>query len=133
MISLPAMNLGRLEMGLLRAGKIIDGRPGYWRFLYREREMLCVADPYHNRMRIMAPVADESELSHSDLHAALSANFGRALDARYALSDGILWSIFLHPLGGLREGQLLDAISQVEQLAENFGTTYASADIVYGE
>ena len=61
-----------------------------------------------------------------------TANFDRALDAKYAISRGYLWAVFVHPLRELSEPQLCDAVHQVATLAENYGGTYSSSDLVFG-
>jgi hypothetical protein len=65
------------------------------------------------------------------MHSALSANYDRALDAKYAIADGVLWSTFLHPLRSLTEDDFLSALDQVQRLAETAGTTFSSSDLVF--
>ena len=79
----------------------------------------------------MTPVVEESALSSEDLRALLAANFDRALDARYAVARGYLWSVFLHPLTTLTDAQFLDGVEQVVNLAQNYGTSYTSSDLVF--
>ena len=40
----------------------------------------------------------------------MQANFDSALDARYAVVRGVLWSAFLHPLGSLNDSQFLKGV-----------------------
>ncbi|MBW2687239.1 MAG: hypothetical protein JRE19_15185 [Deltaproteobacteria bacterium] len=61
-----------------------------------------------------------------------AANFHSALDARYAISGEWLYSIYLHPLESLSDGELRSAVSQVVMLVKTYGTTYSSAGIVFG-
>ena len=63
----------------------------------------------------------------------MEANFDRALDTRYALSGDHLWSAFIHPLDELRETQFVDGMNQVATLAANYGTTFTSTDLLFGE
>jgi hypothetical protein len=95
--------------------------------------MACVTSVEFNRMRILAPVARTDALSGEHYVRVLEANFHTALDARYATSDGVLYSIFLHPLSSLGEAQLRSALYQVASLAGTFGTTYTSGTLSYGE
>ena len=77
----------------------------------------------------MARTADlDSEL----LFRLLQANFDTALDARYSIARGVLWSLYLHPLGSLSDEQFLAAIGQVVNLASTFGTTYSSGALTFG-
>ena len=94
--------------------------------------MIVITDETHNRMRVMTAVIDESDLTHEDRRVVLAANFDRALDAKYAVSKGHLWSVFMHPLVELSDEQFLDAVNQVKTLADNYGTTYSSSDLVFG-
>jgi len=48
------------------------------------------------------------------------------------VADGLVWSVFIHPLGSLQQEDLLSAIAQVVTSAETFGTTFASGAMVFG-
>jgi hypothetical protein len=82
-------------------------------------------------MRIMAPIAPQSQFDSEELIFLLEANYDRALDAKFALSDGVLWSVFMHPLAELTAQQFKDCVQQVATLADNFGTTYASSNLYF--
>ena len=66
------------------------------------------------------------------LEMMLIANFHTALDARYALSNGIIYAVFLHPMSTLTHDQLESAIRQVAALARNFGSSYSSDELIFG-
>ena len=83
-------------------------------------------------MRIFTFVTEASELEGEQVKSMLKANFHSALDAKYALSDGFVISVFTHPLKELTEGQAIDALKQVVMLAYTFGTTYTSTGWVFG-
>lgn len=100
-------------------------------FLYKERPLICVYDENANRMRIITPIVETKEVEEEQLLNMLVANFHSALDVKYALSDEIIWSVFIHPLAELSNIQLLDAIDQVYSAAATFGTTYSSTDLVF--
>jgi hypothetical protein len=123
----------RLQRLIEQLGTIVEGRLGFWRFEFHGRELLTVTDESHNRMRIMTPVVSAEDLSQDDLKMILTANFGRALDAKYALSQGVLWSVYMHPLRELSEDQFSDAARQVCNLANNYGSSYTSSNIVFGD
>ena len=57
-------------------------------------------------MRLIAPVAKRESLQATHLEILLRANFHTTLDARYALSNGIVYAAFLHPLSTLTRIQL---------------------------
>lgn len=67
-------------------------------FLYKQRPLICVYDENANRMRIISPIVETKDLEEEQLLNALVANFHSALDVKYALSDEIMWSVFIHPL-----------------------------------
>ena len=111
---------------------IEEGQLGFWRISYQDRVVMVVTDEYHDRMRIITPVVEVAELEESIWLIALTANFDRALDARYAVNGDYLWSAFIHPLSTCSEGQFVDGLNQVVTLADNFGTTFTSSDLVFG-
>ena len=59
------------------------------------------------------------------------ANFHSALDVKYALSDEIIWSVYVHPLKELSEEQVADAVKQVYTAAKTFGSSYSSTNLVF--
>lgn len=111
---------------------VLQGRSGAWRVGIDDFELYVMTDEVHDRMRVMIPIGgidpDDSEL----LMTLLGANFDRALDAKYAVYDGVLWATFLHRLSWLTEDEFDEAITQVIRLAEATGTTFASGDLVFG-
>jgi hypothetical protein len=102
-----------------------------FQFRYRGKLLICVYDEDANRMRIMAPVVERAEVGEEEILNAMVANYHTALDVRYALSDEIIWSVYLHPLRSLGKAQLKDAISQVYKAVATFGSTYSSSDLVF--
>jgi len=98
-------------------------------------KLLVITDERANRMRIMMPIQQFDPGNDEDLKTALiamHANYDRALDARYAISEGILWSAFIHPLRSLTEEDLANALDQVQALRKNTGTTYSSGALIFG-
>ena len=100
-------------------------------FILKERPLICIYDENANRMRIISPIVQHSDISEKQLLNALVANFHSALDVKYALSDEIIWSVFTHPLKELTEHQLTDAIDQVYAASVTFGSTYTSTNLVF--
>ena len=88
----------------------VKGQFGYWQFLVQQRDVLVITDEHHNRMRIMTPVTSEDKLDAEELSRLLSANFDRALDAKYAISNETLWSVFTHPLAELTDEQFIGCL-----------------------
>ncbi len=74
---------------------------------------------------------EAEQLTQELMLNSLVANFHTTLDVKYAVSDEILWAVFIHPLKELSEQQLRDAISQVCHADLTFGTTFSSTDQVF--
>ncbi|WP_442267707.1 hypothetical protein ACSIGC_08590 [Tenacibaculum sp. ZS6-P6] len=126
------------EMTLTKLGKIfehasdsISSKKTQWRFLIKNIPFIAIADSVHNRMRIISPIGESDKLNEKLKTAALMANFHTALDVKYAISDNILWSVFIHPLKELTEAQVYDALSQVFYAHINFGSTFSSTSLIF--
>lgn len=91
-----------------------------------------VTDPVADRMRIFTMVRPENSLGPDLLRRLLQANFDTALDARYALAQGFLWSVYIHPLSPLTQDQIVSALSQTVTLVETFGSTFSSGVFSFG-
>lgn len=126
-----SMNNEKLETLYTTVSDSIKGQLGSWEFYIKQVPIISITDENHNRMRIISPIADSNSLSEDMLKAMLVANFHTALDVKYAVSDGILWSVFIHPLKELSERQVKDAVSQVYYANINFGTTFASTSLTF--
>lgn len=109
----------------------INGGLGGWQFYMEKVPLMCITDTNHNRMRIISPITDANNLTDELIKAALVANFHTALDVKYAVSEGVLWSVFIHPLKELSEHQVKDAVSQVFYANRNFGSTFASTSLTF--
>lgn len=125
------MNNRRLQRLIEQVATSVDGKPGYWRFEYKSRQLVAVSTEEYNRMRVMTPIVDDSQVSSEELRILLSANYDRAIDAKFAIAEDYLWALFNHPLRELTEGLFLDAVEQVKTLADNYGGSYASSSIVF--
>ena len=130
--SLLPMSNAKMEAILKAESEMVEGNEGYWRVLYGQRILVVVTDEKNNRMRIMTPVTEEKEIKKNQYKEMLQAQFHKALDVKYALFDGVLWSMFVHPLKELTEDQLKDAMSQVYFAANNFGSNYKSTPLEFG-
>ncbi len=109
----------------------IQGIDGRWQFKIKEITFLCITDTKYNRMRIISPITESYLLNDKLKSAALIANFHSALDVKYAIAEGILWSVFIHPLRELSEKQVKDAVSQVYSANITFGTTFSSTSLLF--
>ncbi|MBQ4822492.1 hypothetical protein J8M14_20660 [Aquimarina sp. MMG016] len=122
----------KLQEIITKNADTINGVVGNWQFVYKEIPMLCVTDAANNRMRIIAPIIESNNLDKDLLLDSMTANFHSALDVKYAIANGILWSAYIHPLKELSDKQLENAISQVYYAAKTFGTTFSSTELLFG-
>jgi len=127
-----AMNPERLHELLLRIDPALERDHNAWQFRLRGRLMITVADANADRMRIMSPVIESSQLDEALMFRLLQANFDSALDARYAVANDVLWSVFIHPLSPLEEQQLSSGVFQTYTAAATFGTLFSSGMFIYG-
>ncbi|WP_299122277.1 hypothetical protein [uncultured Tenacibaculum sp.] len=125
------MSIEKLDEIITKSSDSLLSKNNTWRFIYKNRILICVADKKANRMRIISPIAKKEQLTEELILNSLVANFHTALDVKYALSDEILWSVFTHPLKELSPQQIEDAISQVYYANITFGTLYSSTSLTF--
>ena len=126
------MTNAKMQKILLREAKNVEGENGSWRFEFGEKQLFIVTDENFNRMRIISPIAPVTEMKAEQYKILLESNFDKALDAKYAIYEEWVWSVFTHPLGELTVEQFKDAMKQVAKLSSTFGTTFTSTDFVFG-
>ena len=80
----------------------------------------------------MIPIADANELEEEVLYRMLQANFESALDARYAIAQGLVWVAYIHPLSSVTETDLVLALAQTYNAAATFGTSYSGGLFQFG-
>lgn len=101
-------------------------------FTYQNRDLVLVFDDQADRMRLISPIAGAGLLDEALMLRLLQANYDAALDARYAVANGLIWSVFIHPLSSIDQSQLASAIYQTYQVAESFGTSFSSGLLLFG-
>jgi CelD/BcsL family acetyltransferase involved in cellulose biosynthesis len=106
---------------------------GSWTLQIQNVPLTVVTDERADRMRILCPVARTNEVTEIQYLRAMEANFHTALDARYATSHGILFSVFIHRLSTLDAQDFLSGAEQVAHLAAGFGTSYSSGVMRFGQ
>jgi len=107
-------------------------RTGAWQFKIEKSWVIIVTDVRANRMRIMVPVRPAEGLTTEEFIRITQANFDTALDSRYAIAQKLLWSVFIHPLRELYQGQFIKGIGQTVNLAVTYGETFNSGLQSYG-
>jgi len=130
---LSAQNMNNTKLGeiLTKQSDTIEGQAGNWRFAVNDKLFICLTDEKNNRMRIISPITEVANVDDKTLKNCLTANFHTALDVKYAISDAILWSVFIHPLKELTEAQVVDAVAQVYNANFTFGTIYSSTNLSF--
>jgi len=127
-----AMNNQRLQTLIEGVASDVEGKPGFWQFQLEGFQTTIITDESADRMRIIVPVAKVENVDNEHLRRMLQANFDSALDARYSIAKGILWSAYIHPLSALTDHQFIDALAQTVNLAATYGTSYSSGALIFG-
>lgn len=94
--------------------------------------VLVIVDPLADRMRAMVPIRAVDGMTPEDLERVMQANFDTALDARYAVANGRLWGVYIHPLSPLRRDQLISGLGQTVNLALTYGGLFTGGALSFG-
>lgn len=125
-------SLDMIDKALKEIDDTIERDGNSWQFRINETQILVVSDPIAERMRIMVPIIQADSLSPDLLARMMQANFDSALDARYAIANGLLWGTYIHPLTNLSEEQFLSGLGQTISIVNTFGTSFSSGTVVFG-
>lgn len=125
------MTLARLEAILRAVDPGLESNGAMFRLKVGEVQAIIVTDARADRMRILVPVRPAEGLGEADLQRMMQANFDSALDARYAIARGTLWSAFIHPLSPLGRDEFLSGLGQTVNLATSYGGLYASGGLIF--
>jgi hypothetical protein len=126
------MDNRRLQELIEQVADDVEGGTGHWQFDLEGFQTIVITDEEADRMRIIVPVAAMEEVDADRMKRIMQANFDSALDARYSIAKGILWSAYIHPLSVLSDHQFVDGLAQTVNLAATYGTTYSSGALVFG-
>ncbi len=110
----------------------VSGRAGNWVVTFKDTSAQILTDQRADRMRIMIPIADASDLEAEVLYRMLQANYESALDARYAIAQGLVWVAYIHPLSPLTETELVLALAQTYNAAETYGSSFSGGLFQFG-
>ena len=111
--------------------EVIEEEKGYIFFKYLGTKMALLSDEDHDRMRIISSITKYSTLAPKIKDSLMYSNFHLALDARYAVSDDVLYAAFIHPLSSLNKEDFDSALIQVHNLSATFGKTYSSGQLEF--
>lgn len=106
----------------------ITGGPGYLRSQVDGIDILMVSDPSTDRMRLIVPVPLTVQVGVEHLIGMLEANFHAGLDARYAISEGVIYGVFAHRMSTLGEEDFIAGYRQALSLARRFGEVTSDFD-----
>ncbi|MGH1485802.1 MAG: type III secretion system chaperone [Cellvibrionaceae bacterium] len=120
------MSNKRLDEIVRHLDENAEGRPGFWSLTIENVGLQVVTDENANRMRIVSPILKTENLDEATLYRLMQANFDTALDVRYAIANGILWSTFIHPLESLDDEAFLIALGQTVNAVITYGSSYSS-------
>ena len=101
-------------------------------FTLDDTTVTFIVDVNANRMRLFSQISPSDALSGAQLRRLMQANFDTALDARYAIAQGQLWSTFIHPISSLSQEDFISAVAQTVTLVKTYGTTYSSGGMSFG-
>lgn len=94
--------------------------------------VLIVTDVRANRMRAMVPIRSADTMTPEEMQRVMQANFDSALDARYAVAQGQLWGVYLHPFKELERDQFISGVAQTVNVAKSYGSLYSSGAGQFG-
>ena len=115
-----------------RIGDAVEIEGNVVQFRCEQVPITLIFDENADRMRLISAVRSMDEVKDDEVQRAMEANFHSALDARYCISDGILWAAFIHPLSDLSNELLESAIRQVAIANLSFGSDYTSGLLKFG-
>lgn len=101
-------------------------------FRVGDASVMLVYDVVADRMRLLSPVEATDSVDADRLMRLMQANFDSALDARYAVAKGVLWSVFIHPLSSLTADEFGSGLGQTVNLVVNYGSSYSSGAFIFG-
>lgn len=114
------MDQFRLERLFENQVEKVDGGAGYLRTRVDGADVYLISNPDTDRVQLIVGVPVNESVGVQHLVGMLNANFQPGLDARYALSDGVIFSIFVHRLTTLTEEDFVAGYRQALDLAKRF-------------
>ena len=110
----------------------MDGPSGALRTIEDGVEVYLITDPENDRVQLIAAVAPADQVDPRVFNILLQANHYLTGDARYSVSSGVIYAVYVHPLGSLTRELLVSGLDQVIALSKNFGSTFSSGKIELG-
>lgn len=127
-----AMTPARLARILTALDPEIEAAPPGYRLTLGDVPVVVITDPVADRMRAMIPIRSADGMTPDEVLRVMQANFDTALDARYAIAQGRLWAVFIHPLAALERDELISGLGQTVNLATTYGTLFTGGAMTFG-
>ena len=120
------MTQARMELIFAEQVDAIEGPSGMIRTVVDGVEIFLISDPANDQMQIISRIGMSDRLPRRYLNRLLEANAQATGEARYAIAEGIVYGVFLHPISTLTRARIESGFAQVLALAQNFGTTFSN-------
>lgn len=128
----PAMTLSRMAEIVFALDDAAVSRGNLFELTLAGVRVLIVTDPANDRMRAMVPIREAEGLTPEEMGRMMQANFDTALDARYAVAQGTVWAVFIHPLSLLTRDQFISGLGQTVNVAQTYGTLFTGGAMQFG-
>ena len=126
------MTIGLMAQIISALDPDMQQRGPTFQFVVQDIPVIVITDPRADRMRAMVPIRSADGLDAEELMRLMQANFDTALDARYAVAQGRLWGVYIHPLSPLESEQFISGIAQTVNVALSYGQAYSGGAQVFG-
>ncbi len=128
----PDMTLDRLVAIVRTIDAEAQVRGPAMRLAIEDVTVTVITDAKNNRMRAFVAIQSLDGINQQLLYRLLQANFDSALDARYAIAQEHILSVFIHPLKELDKNQFIEGLGQVVNLVKTYGTAFTSGAMTFG-
>ncbi len=128
----PPMTLSRMAEIVFALDDKAVSQGNLFQLTIEEAPVLIITDPANDRMRAMVPIRSAEGLTEDELMRMMRANFDTALDARYAVAQGQVWAVFIHPLAALERDQFILGLGQTVNVAKTYGSLYTGGAMQFG-
>ena len=127
------MTVERMAEILLDVDPETSLTPNGFELTLEDIPVLVIVAPAADRMRAMVPIASVEDVTAEEMLRMMQANFDTSLDGRYAVAQGRVWGVYIHPLAALEREQFLSGIAQTVNLARTYGSLYTGGANVFGQ
>lgn len=126
------MTLERMGEIVLSLDEAAQSNQNMFQMTIQDVPVLIITDTQADRMRAMVPIRSADGMTQDEITRVMQANFDTALDARYAIAQGRLWGVFIHPLSSLKKDQFISGLGQAVNIAKTYGTLYTGGSLNFG-